>query len=113
MTEKWSLKTPSGWSIPFDPSANHSGTAPLAPSPGYSSEVAAPSGARPIVPVDEARVREIVREALAADRRERFIAAALTGLCANPDFGSQPRHFAEEAIIRADAVIAELEKGQT
>ncbi len=75
----------------------------------------AATGARPIVPVDEARVREIVREALAADRRERFIAAALTGIYANPEWpkGWTYRNCAEAAILAADAVIAELEKGQT
>ena len=72
----------------------------------------AATGARPIVPVDEARVREIVREALAADRRERFIAAALTGIYANPEWHAY-RNGAEAAILAADAVIAELEKGQT
>ena len=56
-----------------------------------------------------------VREALAADRRERFIAAALTGIYANPEWpkGWAYRNCAEAAILAADAVIAELEKGQT
>lgn len=72
----------------------------------------AATGARPIVPVDEARVREIVREALAADRRERFIAAALTGIYATPEWPAY-RNCAKAAILAADAVIAELEKGQT
>lgn len=70
----------------------------------------AATGARPIVPVDEARVREIVREALAADRRERFIAAALTGLCANPSYDASETAIAGYAIRQADAVLAALLK---
>lgn len=45
-------------------------------------------------------------------RRDRFIAAALTGIYANPEWPTY-RNRAKAAILAADAVIAELEKGQT
>ena len=45
-------------------------------------------------------------------RRDRFIAAALTGIYATPEWPAY-RNCAKAAILAADAVIAELEKGQT
>lgn len=48
-------------------------------------------------------------------RRDRFIAAALTGIYANTAWPREwPRqHCAKAAILTADAVIAELDKERT
>ena len=41
-------------------------------------------------------------------RRDRFIAAALTGLCANQSRDLSPRGYAETAVSIADAALAKL-----
>ena len=47
-------------------------------------------------------------------RRNRFIEAALTGFCANPEVASLSKSsMAHEAIVQADCVIAELDKERT
>ena len=47
-----------------------------------------------------------------ADRRDRFAAAALTGILANPSQSGNIRGGAEDARKYADALIAELDKPQ-
>lgn len=54
----------------------------------------------------EARTREHRQ----ITRRDRFIAAALTGLCANPSYVASETAIAGYAIRRADAVLAALLK---
>lgn len=48
----------------------------------------------------------------AQDRRDRFAAAALQGLIANPQRICKPRESAEACTMYADALIAELDKEQ-
>lgn len=47
---------------------------------------------------------------LVPDRRERIATMALQGLLSDPEVGGDPDALAKEAILYADALIAELEK---
>lgn len=44
------------------------------------------------------------------DRLDRFVAAAVTGLLANPQCNASPIGYAEDAIQQAEVVLAELER---
>ncbi|MHB8372227.1 MAG: hypothetical protein ACYDBI_05910 [Thermoplasmataceae archaeon] len=52
----------------------------------------------------------IERDAEAPTRRERFAMAAMQGLLPDPECGLEPELLAKEAVLYADALIAELEK---
>lgn len=59
------------------------------------------------------RLADLIRRQDHDDRRDRFVAAALTGLLSNKDLNANGEEWcAEVAANHADATIAELEKGK-
>lgn len=61
-------------------------------------------------------IRNAIEDGLAptiAQRRERIATAVLTGMWANVDYGGSFHRMVHDALACADALIAELDKGDT